>query len=119
MQEYSLYKTFNVDSKNKERITVKKLTELADTIKNVDESTKEAFILLICEHARIHDEFECRLSDESELTLPYGIEIENDGLKVNLRALPKELSNPTEIRQCSGEEVIFRDLVSKMREYEL
>lgn len=94
--DYSLYKTYNIDSnsnlsKKQEALLLKNLNKLLSPNENKNyDIYAEAIIMLICEHARLQDDF---IISKDEKNIPYGIKLEKDCVKINLKKLPSSLKS--------------------------
>ncbi len=68
MKSYNLYHTLKQNIPPK-KFTVKQKTDLAIRHSLLDENGKEAFLMLICEHARVQSQYQY---DSENPKLPYG-----------------------------------------------
>lgn len=84
---YGLYQTLDYDTPKKDmRSSDKKL--LTKNLLKLDDSQKEAVLLLICEHARINDDY---IWNNDENTLPYNLKYDKIELMFDVNELPIKL----------------------------
>ena len=87
MSSYGLYQTF-APSENSESITTKQKNALQKKFSNLDTEQSEAVLMLICEHARLNEDF---VYDPSNIVLPYGLEQKKSTVGINIENLPEAL----------------------------
>lgn len=86
-EKYSLYHTLNQNLPSK-KFPVKQKKSLVSRYGTLDEASREAFLMLICEHARIHDDY--AYSPYSG-NLPYGGSQKGQDVIFPFEKLPHEL----------------------------
>lgn len=87
MEPYNLYHTLNNNVPSKKFPATKKKT-LQAKLKTLDDTSKEAFLMLICEHARLNDDFKYIPEKEN---LPYkGIQNDED-IVFDFKEIPNQL----------------------------
>ena len=84
MSNYGLYQTF-VPSENSESISAKQKNALQKKFSNLDSEQSEAVFMLICEHARLNEDF---VYDPSYIVLPYGIKQKKSVIDIDINLLP-------------------------------
>jgi len=97
IQSYGLYQTFAPPEESgagspsklpKKDLTSAQKKELLQKLGSLDHDQTEAVFMLICEHARRHDEF---TFNPSEYQLPYGLEQKSKTIVFDLKELPVQL----------------------------
>ena len=87
-EKYFLYQTLSNGNINEDKVDDKKLLS---KIISFDKNQNEAMFMLICEHARLKDDFSF---SKGENIFPYLIKYNNNNkIKFNLLNLPEELKN--------------------------
>ena len=86
MEPYSLYHTLNRDVDSK-KLSLKQKKELVKEANNLDENGKEAFLMLVCEHARINDDYNFL----KKKVLPYNGVSKNGDIIFEINKFPPQL----------------------------
>jgi len=86
MEPYSLYHTLNGKLPTT-KFTSNHKKDLLKRLSSIDETGKEAVLMLICEHARIHDQFVY----SENLVLPYGGAQKGKDTVFSLEKLPVDI----------------------------
>ncbi len=87
LKNYGLYQTLDYATSKKDISSAEKKT-LKKRLSSLETHEKEAVILLICEHARIHDEY---IFDGSLLELPYKCVSKKSEFHFSINKLPIKL----------------------------
>jgi hypothetical protein len=82
----AVYYTLNASLPNRDKdLTDTQKRELIQRLAELDDTSKRVVVVLIAEHAKIHDEY---VVDPETPTLPYGIEQRNSDVRIDLEKLP-------------------------------
>lgn len=84
---YGLYQTLYPLNDSEKSLTSRQVTQLKEKIENLTPMQKEAVFMLICEHARLSDNF----IFTSECSLPYGMVEDKENVVFDVKQLPPKL----------------------------
>jgi len=84
---YGLYQTL-ISSEKDLPLSEEEQKNLMERIKNSSYETREAIFMIICEHAKIHEEFNY---DPENISLPYEIKTGRNKVTIDLKNIPVEL----------------------------
>lgn len=87
LQSYTLYDTFAVNIEDKP-LPSKKINEFVTCINNMSDMQKEAFVLLIMEHAIRYEDYKI---SPRKISLPYEITCDKEKAVVDLDKIPNKL----------------------------
>ena len=87
LENYGLYQTLSSKIPNGS-LSDQDKDEMSEKIENLSYDQREAFFMLICEHARLKDGFQY---DTHKIPLPYSIKQEENDVLVDFSILPDEL----------------------------
>ena len=87
-ENYGLYQTLYSEEYNVEIFSPENKAELLKNIKKLSYEQKKAFLLLICEHAKISDGLEYA---DNDIILPYSIIQKNNDVVIDFLSLPNEV----------------------------
>jgi hypothetical protein len=81
---YGLYQTLNQNIPRQDLKAPQK-THILEKILNLSSRETEAIVMLVCEHARIHEDF---VYDPKDITLPYGGSFDKKTATFDLKKMP-------------------------------
>ncbi len=84
---YGLYQTLNVKI-SKKNLKVKEKKELLSRLSDLDNDSREAVLMLICEHAKFADDF---IYNPDDFSLPYSGNQVKGNVTFDLEKLPNPL----------------------------
>nr|QBK85525.1 MAG: BET bromodomain protein [Marseillevirus LCMAC101] len=84
---YGLYQTLNQNISKKDLKSVQK-TYILEKITTLSSRETEAVVMLVCEHARIQEDF---VYDPEDITLPYGGSFDKKTVTFDLKKMPISL----------------------------
>lgn len=87
-QTYGLYQTFSAGEMPKKNITANQRKEFVKKMDSLNPDQTEAVFLLICEHARLNDDF---VYDFEEIKLPYRMQKSGSDIKIDFERIPRPL----------------------------
>lgn len=87
VEKYGLYYTFSSNIPEEE-LSEKDINNLISKTSSLSYEQKCAFFMLICEHARLNEQFQY---DEEEGILPYSINQEENNILIDFSKIPREL----------------------------
>ena len=82
---YGLYQTLSIGCESEKKLTVAQKKSLASKLKNTNDQKTEAIFMLICEHARLNDDF---IYDPTSIKLPYSMKKQDNDVLVSVEDLP-------------------------------
>ena len=84
---YGLYQTLSQNTPKKDLKSDQK-AHILEKILNLSSRESEAIVMLVCEHARTHDDF---IYDPKNVTLPYGSSFDKRTATFDLKEMPISL----------------------------
>jgi hypothetical protein len=87
-ENYGLYQTLYSEEYTTEIFSPENKAELLKNMKKLSYDQKKAFLLLICEHAKITDGLGYT---DNDIILPYSIVQKNNDVMIDLSSLPNEV----------------------------
>lgn len=84
--QYGLYQTLSSEKFPSKDLLVKNKKDLVVVFNNLNQEQSEVVFMLICEHARVNDDY--KYSPEN---LPYGVTFEDEKIHFDVNDLPKNL----------------------------
>lgn len=87
MKSFGLYQTY-ASSASDEPLSEKKFERL-DSFEPADDTVAGNMILLVCEHARLHNDY----TYAPDTPLPYGMKVKDGVTTIYVRKLPNPLQN--------------------------
>lgn len=85
---YGLYQTFSDIKEPSRGLSSEKKKKIKSAFSRLTEDQREAFFMLVCEHARQNDEFDY---DPENIVLPYDIVYSDNQVEMDLKNLPPKL----------------------------
>jgi hypothetical protein len=92
-KRYDLYHTFSTQEQPKTKFTIKQKNKLIQFLSNLGPEHAEAVFMLICEHARVCDNYKPIVNNDKNyvLNLPYKLQQHSNNVEFNIKHLPNNL----------------------------